>query len=97
MKIRTTQPDQDGKRWFLFWCPSCDSCHGAPEGIWTLSGTEDAPTLHPSLVTYANGRTDPKTGEDREPTCHVSVIAGVGHFVSPSRLSGQQSPLTDWN
>ena len=34
---------------YVFRCPGCNTMHGF-DGRWTLSGTEDAPTVRPSIV-----------------------------------------------
>mgnify|MGYP000200443902 CR=1 FL=1 len=76
-------------RW-LFWCPGCEEHHAFEEGRWTKSGTDDAPTFSPSLVSAP--------GTPRN--CHLFVRAGKIQFLGDCwhGLKGQtvDLPECDW-
>ncbi len=43
----------------LFWCPGCDEAHSIDNTRWQVSGTEDRPTISPSVLATC-GHLDPK-------------------------------------
>jgi Family of unknown function (DUF6527) len=72
-----------------FWCPGCDDLHQV-DSTWQISGTEEAPTISPSvLVEYGN-----HAGAKR---CHSFVREGRIEFLSDCThdSTGKTLPLAD--
>lgn len=84
MKLK---PASDGR--VQFWCPGCENAHYFDDR-WTRTGTDDAPTFAPSLLTRG---ADSKNG-----TCHLFLTAGQLSFLADSThsLAGKSVPLPDW-
>ena len=66
-------------------CPGCGSGHRVPKSRWTLSGTPDRPTIHPSIVETVN----PTDRKDYRPdcqttVCHCVITDGRIHFCGDS-------------
>jgi hypothetical protein len=83
---------------YLLWlCPGCDDVHQVPVGPpkgWTLSGTDDAPTVSPSVFTNPQGA-------GGRPKCHAFLRAGAMEFLGDCThaLAGTTAPvgeLPDW-
>jgi len=74
-----------------FWCPGCEEMHciyfGLPGG-WTNDGTEEKPTIRPSLLVQYGTR----PGDKR---CHSFITDGRWEYLSDTthRLAGQSVPM----
>lgn len=75
-----------------FWCPGCNQAHACTveseqpfDGpVWRMTGSEDAPTLEPSILV--------RSGADgQRTTCHSFLREGRLHFLSDCThaLAGQ--------
>lgn len=86
--------DNDNGTMLWFWCPGCDCQHAARvessagKACWTWNGSEEKPTLSPSLLT--NSRAPEKR-------CHCFVRDGQIQFLNDCdhALRGQTVPLPD--
>jgi hypothetical protein len=65
-----------------FYCPGCKCSHGL-DSRWTISGTEDAPTIMPSVM--------------HEGRCHLFVRDGMIQYLSDCthKLAGKTVPMED--
>lgn len=82
MKLQTTS---DGR--VLFWCVACDECHWFNTS-WTLSGTDDKPTVNPSIAV------------SMPPTpylCHSFIRDGQIEYLADCnhKLAGQTVDMVD--
>ena len=76
-----------------FWCPGCEQSHAFGTS-WTISGTEEMPTVSPSILV----RWD--FGPERTPRrCHSFIKDGSIQFLNDCwhKLKGKTVPLTDVN
>lgn len=82
------EPRADGSRYAKVWCPACKQAHAVGIGgkAWKLTGTEERPTLHPSLL--VRGGSDDKH-------CHFWVRDGQLVYCADSKhaLAGQTVPM----
>ena len=78
--IRTTT---DKKH--LIWCPGCKCGHAfsTVTGGWVITGTDDKPTVNPSLLTRG------------VVTCHLFIKDGMIEFLNDCdhELKGQTVPM----
>jgi len=83
-----------------YWCPGCQGGHTITFGAasdWTWDGNADAPTISPSVLSYAHQRSfDENNPESDEapapwPQCHAFVRGGKIEYLSDSghALAGQ--------
>jgi len=56
----------------IFWCPGCGCAHYV-DARWRLSGTDDAPTVRPSVLVGAR---------DGGTRCHLFVTDGRIHYLA---------------
>lgn len=76
-----------------FWCPGCDQVH-AVNGTWKFNGSDEKPTLEPSIKV-----TGVKDFDDPTPTCcHSYVTDGRIAFLPDCThaLKGQTVDLPEW-
>jgi hypothetical protein len=82
-----------GQKYLLFWCAGCKSHHQVPVGGkgWTWNGSEECPTLTPSLLVNA------RSLNPHVPVCHSTVNDGMIQYLADSThaLSGQTLPLEE--
>lgn len=81
----------EGREEWIFWCPGCGCCHYV-NASWTRSGSDDAPTISPSILVRGH---DNDTGKDTR--CHLFVKAGQLVFLADSthELAGKTVPMVD--
>lgn len=97
--LRHVEDHGDTYDTLVIWCPGC--AYGRDAGglhmlpvtgdaskrpTWTWDGDLDAPTLSPSILTYASGE---------QPRCHSFLRAGVWEFLDDSThaLAGHRVPM----
>lgn len=92
MRVRETSTE------IIIRCPACGQ-HCVPKTRWTLSGTADAPTIHPSIVETCN----PPGSRDYRPdaattVCHIVIRDGRIEFQSDCThaLAGQTFDLPEF-
>lgn len=90
----------------MFWCPGCNHIHMISDS-WQITGTDDAPTIGPSVLVYSHGKfiDDSLDGEalfdssnrTSTPRCHSFVTDGMIAFLGDSthELVGQTVPLPE--
>lgn len=80
--------------YFIFNCPGCGHEHTVPiEGTgndWTMTGTEENPTLEPSVLNY-NFKNLPDGKQEKSNICHLFIRNGKIEYCSDSQhaLGGQ--------
>jgi Family of unknown function (DUF6527) len=82
-KVRTA-----GQSWW-FWCPGCQTNHRFTADRWQKSGTNEAPTFTPSLISdYGDGR-----------KCHLIITDGKIHYLGDSYhdLKNQVVPMEEFD
>lgn len=81
---------EDREEW-IFWCPGCECAHFV-NASWTRSGTDEAPTIRPSIL--VRGHVGGKGGTPTR--CHIYVTNGQIRFLSDCthKLAGQTVPMT---
>jgi hypothetical protein len=77
----------EGRGEWIFWCPGCECCHYV-NAAWTRTGTDDAPTIRPSILVRGH-----EAGEDTR--CHIFVTGGQIQFLGDCthELAGQTVPM----
>ena len=84
---------RDARPTLWHWCPGCKVTHpipgNHPDGGWTRSGTDEAPTFAPSVLQYAAGKLHGR--------CHYFIQAGKILFQPDCdhELKGQTVDLPD--
>lgn len=81
----------------MFKCPGCMCVHRF-NSTWQVSGTEDAPTVTPSiLVTGWVNASDTELGS-RQVRCHSFITAGKIQFLDDCvhGLKGKTVPVPEW-
>lgn len=98
--MRAKLVTEDGSDTLLWWCPGCDSIHGARVRggggpVWSWNGSEELPTIAPSFLAYE--QIGGPQGE-RRTLCHCFVREGRVQFLpdSPHHLSGKTVDLPPW-
>lgn len=82
--IRTVQ-------YFEFKCPACGHAHNVPinsgENTWKMSGTDESPTLEPSILNYIPKEkiVDDKTIIEKTEVCHLFIRSGQIEYLSDSQ------------
>lgn len=68
-----------------FYCPGCEHIH-AINKTWTISGSKDAPTVSPSVLTR---------GGSKDSTCHLFIRNGMIEYLNDSvhELAGKIVPM----
>lgn len=87
MKFGIVEGDPDRRH---FHCPGCEYVHSINVGRngWVLSGTEDSPTVSPSILATGAGVL----------RCHSFIEGGKIRFLTDCdhSLAGQTVELPDW-
>lgn len=85
--LRSVEPAaNDGGFRRTFWCPACEQAH-AFNASWQLTGTEDKPTVRPSILV---------TGGDKGISCHIVITDGMLAYQTDNcthELAGQTIPM----
>ena len=83
-----------GVKYVWYHCPGCQRLHGVPAERWHWNGSEESPTLDPSVRHYT-----PEDKEQNRPEvthCHYHIRKGVIEFCGDCKdhsLSGQNIEL----
>lgn len=76
---------------YLFYCPGCECYHGVwlthkneMGAIWTMSGSEECPTIRPSIEIKNSG-------------CHLYITSGQIEFLNDCThaFAGRTVPMED--
>jgi hypothetical protein len=89
--VKIRRYEYDGETCVMFYCPGCKCSHGVPitgRQAWAFSGTDDCPTLFPSLRII---------GRDGVSSCHLWVTNGKLQFLPDSQheFKGQFVDMED--
>jgi hypothetical protein len=105
MKLRVSEPGEDGKVSYWMWCPACDDAVRISSD-WEWDGNLDAPTFSPSIsVTGVQWDTSfkfHKPSHEKIPAggtivCHSFLRNGVWEFLEDCThtMAGQHVPMVD--
>jgi hypothetical protein len=59
----------------VFWCPACRHFHWI-DGRWTITGSEEAPTVRASVLVNLDGAMRPDGSREVIRRCHLFVTDG---------------------
>lgn len=84
----------EGATYVRFHCPGCDTVHSCKGWVW--NGSEELPTLNPSVLNEYNG--SDAGGEGPPARCHSFVRDGRIEFLTDSThtLAGSTADLPEW-
>ncbi len=70
LKFHVSECNEDR---YMFYCPGCDEHHWISSS-WTITGTEDNPTVRPSIRARKGGGINS--------VCHLFITDGKIHYLS---------------
>ncbi len=85
--------DGQKRKYVYYWCPGCGHAHSVPAERWHWNGSEESPTLEPSVRHFIM-----KPGTLAETTiCHYHLRKGVIEYCGDCQhnLRGQNVPLQE--